>query len=336
MTDAGAAFETIEPGEAEATQALTELLRGMMARDNREGAMKRDVHIKMHGVLRAEFSVLPDLSPELRVGLFATPRTYPAWVRLSNSANAVKPDGSPDIRGFAIKLMDVPGRKLVPGQESEPTHDFILISAPVFPNRNAAEFYGLAAAVIGNLWHKLVYFASHPRVAWLLVTTFKRHANPLQLRYWSAVPYLFGLTAVKYVLRPRLPAVPDTLPFDPPENQLRMAAVAQLAESDAVFDFFVQFRSDSSMPIEDPTVAWDETRSPPQRVAVLRILQQEFDNDAQNHFGENLSFTPWRCLPEHRPLGSVNRTRKALYEALSAFRHQANNEARREPRGWEI
>ena len=180
------------PGEAEATQALIDQLSAMMARDRHGDRMHRDVHIKMHGLMRAEFTVLPDLPPELRVGLFAEPRTYRAWVRFSNSANAIKADGSPDIRGMAIKLMGVPGRKLVDDEPEAPTHDLILISSPTFPTRDARDFHGLSAAVIGDLVDKLVYFTTHPRVTWALLTSFRRHANPLQIRYYSAVPYAFG------------------------------------------------------------------------------------------------------------------------------------------------
>jgi hypothetical protein len=33
-----------------------------------------------------------------------------------------------------------------------------------------------------------------------------------------------------------------------------------------------------------------------------------------------MSFNPWHALVPHRPLGSMNRARRAIYEALSAFR----------------
>ena len=42
-------------------------------------------------------------------------------------------------------------------------------------------------------------------------------------------------------------------------------------------------------------------------------------------FCENLSFNPWRTLPEHRPLGSINRARLQVYPAISRFRHRKNN-----------
>lgn len=44
-------------------------------------------------------------------------------------------------------------------------------------------------------------------------------------------------------------------------------------------------------------------------------------------FGDNLSYNPWRTLAEHRPLGGINRCRKAVDEVLSKSRHQRNEAA---------
>ena len=44
------------------------------------------------GVLRGEFSVLPGLPANLRRGLFAEARTYPAWVRFSGPGPYAPPD----------------------------------------------------------------------------------------------------------------------------------------------------------------------------------------------------------------------------------------------------
>jgi len=46
---------------------------------------------------------------------------------------------------------------------------------------------------------------------------------------------------------------------------------------------------------------------------------------------EQLSFTPWHSLPEHQPLGSINRARRVIYEAVSEFRHRINGTKRMEP-----
>ena len=105
--------------------------------------------------------------------------------------------------------------------------------------------------------------------------------------------------------------------------------IAQLSGDEARFDFSVQVQTDSlMMPVEDPTVDWG---APYQKVATIRIPPQEFDTPERNTFGENLSFTPWHSLPEHRPLGGINRAREAIYRAISKQRHELNGVPRREP-----
>lgn len=44
-----------------------------------------------------------------------------------------------------------------------------------------------------------------------------------------------------------------------------------------------------------------------------------------------LPFNSWRALEAHRPLGSINRLKKQVYDASSRFRHQMNHAPRIEP-----
>jgi len=48
-------------------------------------------------------------------------------------------------------------------------------------------------------------------------------------------------------------------------------------------------------------------------------------------FCENLTYTPWHALPEHRPLGGINRVRRAVYESLAELRHTLNEIPQEEP-----
>jgi hypothetical protein len=108
--------------------------------------------------------------------------------------------------------------------------------------------------------------------------------------------------------------------------------VEQLGSGNAVFDFAVQFQTDPyKMPIEDPGITWDESVSPFRKVATLSIPAQIFDTPEQREFGDNLAFNPWRCLPEHRPLGGISRARRQVYQALATFRHETNQAPQVEP-----
>lgn len=335
MSDAPLAQETIPPDEAAYTRDLAERLKSKIIHDYPNGLMRRDAHPKMHGLVKAEFIVEPDLPAALRVGVFSEQRTYAAWIRFSNQDATIQEDRARDIRGIAIKLMDVPGDKLLDAERNAQTQDFILISTNVFVTRDVAQFDQLIAAMTGNWLAKIFFFGTHWRVIWNLISSLKRFANPFRIRYWSTTPYLFGATAVKYSVIPQW--IDTVIPPNPGPDFLREAMRKTLHEGDVHFDFCIQRQLDTkSMPIEDPGKEWSEHASPFVKIATIRIPAQSFDSEAQRTFGENLSFTPWHSLPEHRPLGGINRARKVVYDVISTFRHEVNKTPRREPTSWDI
>ena len=304
--------------------SLIQRLRVKMDRDYANGRTLRDAHPKMHGCVRGEFVVEPNLPEHLRVGLFARGQTFPSWIRFSNQSGPVSADDKGDIRGVAIKLMEVPGQKLETNKVDEATHDFVLISESRFVTKDVAQFDGLVGALTAGVGRIIWFFLTHPRAGWNLWISLKRFGNPLAIQYFSVAPYLLGSGAVKYSLMPRDFPYAQT-PKDPSPNFLREAMVQHLSLRDAVFDFTVQLQTDpATMPIEDPGITWDERVSPFQKVATLRIASQAFDTPERREFGDNLSYNPWRCLPEHRPLGGINRARRQVYRALSDFRHERN------------
>jgi hypothetical protein len=334
-TDMGSSLELNTeyppPDEQVHIDSLIRELRGKMEKDYARTRTLRDAHPKIHGCVRGQLSILPDLSAELAIGLFRTSRTFPVWVRFSNQSNTVSPDAKGDIRGVAIKLMGVDGDKLLPSETQSPTHDFIMISDSRFVTKDVAEFDGLIKGLVGNFITLGWFFLTHWRVGRNLFTSLRKFSNPLTIRYFSVVPYLLGRRAVKYSLIPR-DAVQTPVPSSPSDDYLKEAMVSQLKSGNAVFDFCVQFQTDAvKMPIEDPGITWDERLSPFTRVATLTIPSQVFDTASRQEFGDNLSFNPWRCLAEHRPLGGINRARKQVYQSLSIFRHDRNQAPRVEP-----
>lgn len=50
----------------------------------------------------------------------------------------------------------------------------------------------------------------------------------------------------------------------------------------------------------------------------------------------NLRFNPWHSLPEHRPLGNQNRTRRRLYAELAVHRQRMNRVPHVEPGGADL
>jgi hypothetical protein len=108
-----------------------------------------------------------------------------------------------------------------------------------------------------------------------------------------------------------------------------------LARGEFYFDFYVQRYVDDRTPIEDSKVVWEEYISPPEHVAKIIIPSQNITSREQARFCENLSFNPWNCLPEHKPLGLVNRVRRSVYRSISEHRHGLNRTPKTEPTGNE-
>jgi hypothetical protein len=87
-----------------------------------------------------------------------------------------------------------------------------------------------------------------------------------------------------------------------------------------------------AMPVENASVPWPEQLSAHQPVARIIIPPQEAYSPARRVYADDvLTFNSFNCLPEHQPLGSINRVRRTVYEASSRYRHEMNAQPRREP-----
>jgi len=336
------AEETRKDNEARIGRELVELAKTATtrARDKalKNGSSTRKVlrFNQPAGVacLKANFIVEPDLPPRLRVGVFSSPRTYPAWIRFANATD--QPDTKKDFRGMSIKLMNVEGEKLL---GSFDTVDFLLNSHPVLFVGTPEDFLDFVDHSVNS--HPLLFFLNplnlHLKEFLIALKGRKHHANHLAIPYWSTTPYLFGDgNAVKYAAKPSGGNPDTTLPGKLKDGYLRDAVRKQLSAGGASFDFMVQFQTDAKqMPIEDATVEWDESASPFIKVARIEIPPQDFETPPQLDFGESLAFNPWHTLAEHRPLGGINRVRKDLYQTMAEFRHRQNGVIYREPSGDE-
>jgi hypothetical protein len=76
---------------------------------------------------------------------------------------------------------------------------------------------------------------------------------------------------------------------------------------------------------------WPESEAPFHEVATIHIPVQLFRTPEREALVENLSFNPWHALPEHRPLGAINRARKIIYERISRVRRKMNFPDLQEP-----
>ena len=127
-----AAMEIAGEHEAKTIQGMIETMdriQTIVAQDM--GHAKRGVHAKAHGLLVGELEVLPDLPLVLAQGLFASPQTYPAVLRLSTIASDVLDDAVSVPRGAALKIVGVNGPR-VPGSEQDVTQDFLFVNGTAF------------------------------------------------------------------------------------------------------------------------------------------------------------------------------------------------------------
>lgn len=319
------------PNEEYYAQLIADRFKETLSAAYKPDGFRRMFHPKMHGLLKAQLDIEPDLPEALQGGIFQSGKSYPAWVRLSNAKRFPAADNKSDMRGMAVKLFDVPGKKILEGFEDANTQDFLLVTSATLQTKSVRDFqksiYALTTGGLALIWYSL----THIQTVWRSLKQITKAANLLEESYFSTTPSLFGEgRAVKYAMIPQKPAI-STMPDDPADDFLKQRLIDDLGANEYRFDFVVQFQEDpKSEPIEDPRKRWETSY---QKVATLRILKQEFASEDQEAYARTLSFTPWHSIAEHRPIGGVNRARKLVYQQVATFRLEQNNQPNIEPTG---
>ncbi|MEO7336187.1 MAG: catalase family protein, partial [Caldimonas sp.] len=327
--------------EEEFLQSIIDTFGKQMRKLWKPGGVERGGNTKTHGIVRGEFIVHAGLPGELAHGIYRQPATYRAWVRFSGPGPYVTPDiEDVGFMSISIKLMGVPGPKLM--DEEKSTQDMFGVSTPTFvtPDTEANAQLQIESLKNAQIFYFVNLHRSHVLDMLMQGLWIKTQSSPFEAPYFSCVPYLLGEgRAMQYSVWPkskRRTPIPR-LPLRPPDDYLREAMVAPLAEGDVEFDVRLQLQTDPHlMPIENAAVLWPEHLSPRVSVATLRIPRQTFDSPAQLEFAKRLSFNPWHCIAEHRPLGNQSRARRRMYFELSKLRHAMNNVPHFEPTGDEV
>jgi hypothetical protein len=272
----------------------------------------------------AELEVLADVPAELRLGMFAAPATYRALVRFSNGAAKRQRDAKPDVRGIAVKVLGVPGTKLIPGMENATTQDFLAIRSPATPVRNVDEFIALVRAaqtpallpirLIGSLGFRRAFAVIKGALAGFKIPTAPLAATT----YYSALPITYGPFAAQFVFRPH-----DALTVTA-GGELGEELAKRLASAPVVYDLCMKFYTDpTATPIEDASVEWPGELVP---IAKLTLLQQDPSSQrgvAIAAYIEQLAFDPWHARSDLRPLGNMMRARNVAYRASTQARKAA-------------
>jgi catalase len=302
----------------------------------------RDAHAKSHGILKGVLEVRKDLPDELAQGIFAAGRVYDLVARLSSAPGDIHPDGVRSLKGMALKVMGVDGTG---------TQDFLMVNLPVLPFGDVAAYLAFqeeaekravrkeappvllpevahaAAAVFEAVGHRVRTLEALGATAnHLLGETFHTMAALRYGRYVAKLSLAPGSDNVKQLAGQ---AVDDKTG----DSVYRDLVVAFFRREAAEYELRVQLCVDlERMPVEDASVEWPTEMSPFLTLGTVRFPVQDAYSSARQVYGDEvLSFNPWQCVEEHRPLGSIMRSRRAAYEASSRFRHERNVQPQVEP-----
>ncbi|WP_125721826.1 catalase family protein [Flavobacterium ustbae] len=318
----------------------------------------RDAHAKSHGILKGELHIYDNLPEHLSQGIFRNAKTYPVIVRFSTAQSSIVPDKMSAFRGMAIKIIGVEGEKLLPELADAITQDFLLVNYPIIPTGTIKEYLKMQEGIEsqtqnGEFVQKIAQKAAVGVQNVLAAVGLADDTNHLSApgphilgdTYFSMAALRYGDYVAKINVKPLSKNVKelagkkvDEKIMDEDENAFLTKIISDFFQTGtAEYEMGVQLCTNlETMPVEDGSVQWPEEESPYQPVAKLIFRPQKtFSPERRVYADDVLSFNPFHCLPEHRPLGNIMRVRKLAYETSSRYRHHMNAQPRVEPKSIE-
>lgn len=306
------------------------------------GYALRGVHAKGHGCLAGTFQVEDHGNKDYQHSIFASSKKYDIVLRYSNGDGPPQKDSNNTLSiGMAFKVLGVTEPKLLGDLQLEDTVDFLMTNHANFIVRDVEEF----VEVIEGRERGILDRVGAVRVAGrgLLQRLRTSKKDPLVTPYWGNLPFKLGDKVVKYLARAEacpgessLGEVPISRIMKFRTDYLSEAVTAHIRQHNACFGFYILARgSDEQSPVENAFVSWPE-KDLVTRVATLQIPIQEPNQNLLGMRGlktrslsakqvcQNLSFSPWNTTKDLKPLSSLNRARRVIYELSSALRHEIN------------
>ncbi|MCP4911787.1 MAG: catalase [Oligoflexia bacterium] len=299
--------------------------------------MRRDAHPKHHGCVKANLEIDNSrLKSEYRTGIFSENREYKSIVRFSNGdPNHRKADKKSDVRGMAVKVLDVPYKTYLEEvgiEKNNSVHDFVFMNSSEFFIKDP-KHYGTFMDAVSEGGFSMLKFGlgsivnpSDKFVSILTKAFSMKVGNPLDIDYHSATPYKLGDTSMKMMFK-TCKAYKSKIPRKNASNNfLANKLRSYLDKNESCFEFFVQPNQDKRRNnIENAQRKWSTKRSPYYKVGRLTVLKQSKESiDARNESCENLSMNPWRAPTANRPMGGVNRIRLEVYVKQAKMRQDYN------------
>ena len=324
-------WERPEGGSVEAERALFDQLgkRIMLVQLKNQKKAKapgvaRAFHAKtVLGVENARLRVLDDIPADLCVGFVQPGAEYPTTVRLSNASGTPQADHAGDMRGMALRVRVSPDEQ----------HDLLATNFPVSHARDAKQFVAFAEAMARQprARHREARLRGRALARCSGWCTTSARPPAARSAAWRSRPTGAGVRSCG--ARPGRCATCCATPSDPrrPRSPCRptpstsgtscSAAWPRATWSSTCWSSASSTRSGrrsrtgrSSGPRPSRRRSrWPSSSSRSRTSGRGAAVATEAKVD-------QLAFNPWHTTEEFRPLGNLNRARKAVYAAGSAHR----------------
>lgn len=290
------------------------------------GGFRRAFHAKQlvgteQAILHVE-SFVPD---DLQNRFLQPGQEWPVTVRFSNASGVPRPDTAKDLRGVAVRIHTTQG-------DLTHTYDLLATNFPVSHARDAEQFMAVGLHMSGNRLFGVIklLFTQGPFQLWRILRNLRKARNRkvrslASESFWSRSAYAIGDVAFRFEISPGGPVTGEEAPG---ADYLRTDLVRRLEEGKVVFLLRVQrFVDEKRTPIENGAREWEESDSPFVTVGRIVLPQQELTGSAARDMEKRvdaLEFNPWNTADDFRPLGSLNRARRFVYENSANLRTLRN------------
>ncbi|WP_281557489.1 hypothetical protein [Thalassomonas sp. RHCl1] len=323
----------------------------------------RDAHPKGHMCVNAAFEVLEnDFFP--KESFLGSTGRHQAIVRYSNASASPQSDADKDIRGGALKvLLPEQGQEhdflmitapTIPTDNAEQFVNLVKVARVancigIIPE---GESDGSLLGAIADFEQQVVALGQCIRDGGLsildvpqVLLALKRVndlnkdseiESLLDKDFFSVAPYAYNDNVFKFEMSPvscdEFNPEPSLLTAEEAnaDNGLERNISRVISAGNACYDFNVISRPlflTDKQAIETHNKTWDEMafyELERVKVATVSISQFEPGTAVSPLACDNMTFTPRHSAPGFRPLGSLNRARTLVYDALADFRLEAN------------
>lgn len=277
----------------------------------------RGTHVKVQGLVKGHLTV-PELPAELAQGICAKPAKFDVALRYANEPSFLQDDRAPGPRGCSMKIF------------SDPIQDMTFNNAPILELKDlptTVEIFRIREKHFREPEKIEDALKQRPDKDLQMAPAQLPNQHFLSYTMYSQSAYRWGPYVAKYALFPtaEVPETPVEDSSDPEQHSKWLREY--FADNDMTYDLRVQLCEDiEKQPVEDASIEWNEQKFPFRTVGKAVFPKQDSFGSARRSFWDDqMKLDVWAGSDEHRPLGSVNRLRKSLYERSQKKRSELND-----------